>query len=380
MVRVAGKRKSGVGTAVAIAAVGLALGGAGLVAASVGPAPEAPAAVAEPLPVAALRVEPQDGHTVTDRFLGRLEPARRSTLAFEQPGLVTEILMEEGAVVAAGAVVARLDDAALLARRDQLAAQRDQVAADLDLARRTLDRQRTLRDQGHAPAQRYDEARLAAQALTARLAETDAALRAVAIDLDKAVLRAPFAGTVGPRLLDEGAVVGAGAAVVDLLETGRPRARVGVPPDVAARLAPGAAVRLLVAGRPMPAQVLAVRPDLSGATRTVPVLVTVDAALDGGFGDTVELHVDRTVPAPGAWVPLTALVEARRGLWSVFVLRPDGATADAGLSVVRESVEILHVDGDRAYVAGPLAAGDRLVAAGAHRVVPGQSVVVAQAE
>ncbi|SOD93550.1 efflux RND transporter periplasmic adaptor subunit [Caenispirillum bisanense] len=380
MVHMARALKGRGGIAAAVAVVVLAVGGAGLVAASVGPAPDAPAATAARLPVAALQVEPQAGHTVTDRFLGRLEPARRSTLAFEQPGLVTEILVEEGAAVAAGAVVARLDDAALLARRDQLAAQRDQVAADLDLARRTLDRQRTLRDQGHTPAQRYDEARLAAQALTARLAETDAALRAVRIDLDKAVLRAPFAGTVGPRLLDEGTVVGAGAAVVDLLETGRPRARVGVSPEVAAQLLPGAPVRLLVGGRPVPAEVLAVRPDLSGATRTVPVLVTVDAALDGGFGDTVELHVDRTIPAPGAWVPLTALVEARRGLWSVFVLRPDGATAEAGLSVVRESVEVLHVEGDRAYVAGPLSSGDRLVAAGAHRVVPGQSVVVAQAE
>ncbi|MFM2044539.1 MAG: hypothetical protein RLY86_3115 [Pseudomonadota bacterium] len=324
-----------------------------------------------PLPVVVTSLERATGYTVTDRFVGRWEPARQTRLAFERGGLVTTVAVEEGGRVAAGAEIARLDDAPLRAQRDRLLAQRDQARADLDLAQRTLDRQRTLRGQGHAAEQRYDEARLSAAALAARLADVEAAIRSVDIDLEKSVLRAPFAGTVGARMVDEGAVVSAGTAVADLLESDRPRARIGLSPDAAAGLAPGAAVTLHHNGRPFPARIVALRPDMETATRTVTALVEPMGPIPAVFGDILDLRVDRPVASPGAWLPLTALVEGRRGLWTVFLV--EGAAP--AQRIKRESVEVLHVAGDRAFVRGALAEGTQIVADGAHRVVPGQAVV-----
>ena len=62
-----------------------------------------------PLPVATqvLRFEPS--YEVTDRFAGRLEPARETPLAFERAGLLVEVAVDEGDPVAAGQLVARLD-------------------------------------------------------------------------------------------------------------------------------------------------------------------------------------------------------------------------------------------------------------------------------
>jgi hypothetical protein len=83
------------------------------------------------------------------------------------------------------------------------------------------------------------------------------------------------------------------------------------------------------------------------------------------------------VGEPGVWLPLSALTEGVRGLWQAYALAP---LADArpgvvaGQRVTPLPVEVLHYDGDRAYVRGPFAHGTPVVAGGLHRVVPGQLV------
>jgi hypothetical protein len=47
--------------------------------------------------------------------------------------------------------------------------------------------------------------------------------------------------------------------------------------------------------------------------------------------------------------------------------------------VVRDTVEILHHDGGRAFVRGTLGPADRIIVSGLQRVVPGQSVRIGDA-
>lgn len=336
-----------------------------------------------PLPVEVVRLRPESGYTVEDRFTGRLEPARRAALGFERGGLVLAILVDEGDRVAAGQTIARLDTATLEAERARLVAQREQIAAALDLARRTLARQEALEGQGHASAQRLDEARLAVAVEEARAAEIAAGIARLDVDIEKSVLSAPFSGTIGARRLDEGAIAAAGAAVVEMLESNAPRIRIGVSPDAAARLRVGAHATLLIEGAPTPARVVAVRPDLDLATRTVSALFAPTWPVAAAFGAIAELRLPHFVEEPGYWAPLAALVEGERGLWSVLVAAPgQGAGQDQGegAEIVREAVEVLHVEGDRAFVRGTLAPGAALLAGGSHRVAPGQRVVLANAE
>jgi hypothetical protein len=92
-------------------------------------------------------------------------------------------------------------------------------------------------------------------------------IAAVDVRLSKAVLRAPFDGRVGARLLDDGAVAGPGAAVVTLLENGLPRFRVAIDPDLAAETRPGTEVRILADGRAFDAVLSELAPELDAATR-----------------------------------------------------------------------------------------------------------------
>ena len=91
------------------------------------------------------------------------------------------------------------------------------------------------------------------------------------------------------------------------------------------------------------------------------------------IGQTVRLGVMESQSQAGFWVPATALVPRERGLWSVYGVGPASGGA---FEVVRRDVEVLHDSGDRLFVRGTIRPGDRIVASGAHRIVPGQLVTI----
>jgi len=326
---------------------------------------------AAPLPVRVVLAERADGYRVIERFAGRVEAARQARLGFERGGLVVAVQVEEGDMVSTGEVVARLDTALLQADRDRLAAQQRQVQANLELARLTLERQRTLQAQGHASSQRLDEARLSSSALEAELAAVTANIRSIDINLEKATLRAPFAGTIAARWVDEGTVVAAGAPVVELLESGRRQARIGVSPEVAEAIDRGADYEIRYRDRVLAVKAAAARPDMAPGTRTLPLLFDLVGPDRVPFGEVVELRVAREIGAPGFWLPLAALTEGERGLWSVSLADGDG---EAPARISRAAVVVVHVDGDRVFVRGTLRDGDRVVVGGAEQVSPGQVV------
>jgi hypothetical protein len=93
------------------------------------------------------------------------------------------------------------------------------------------------------------------------------------------------------------------------------------------------------------------------------------------------------VDADGFWLPVGALAEAARGLWSCYVAVPLDANArvaaDGGAThrLEQRPLEVLETVsgrdgvGDlRAYVRGALDAGDLVVSEGLQRVVAGQRV------
>ncbi|MEM6421353.1 MAG: hypothetical protein AAF698_02105, partial [Pseudomonadota bacterium] len=114
----------------------------------------------------------------------------------------------------------------------------------------------------------------------------------------------------------------------------------------------------------------AVTPRVEPTTRTVPVLVDLRAEDGFAMGEVVRLILARRVEARGAWVPLTALKEAERGLWSIQTIT--GPADDQ--RVAREAVEILHVADGRAFVRGSVADGALVVPVGVHRLGQGQRV------
>ncbi|MEM8548709.1 MAG: efflux RND transporter periplasmic adaptor subunit, partial [Pseudomonadota bacterium] len=270
-------------------------------------------------PVAVETVQLQLETTVRQkvRFVGEVEPARSNQLAFERPGTVSGIAVDEGDRIEAGAILATLDTRLLDARKSELQARKAGLEAQVELAELTLRRQTVLRDRGHTSGQTFDEVRLQLVQLRAGLLEIDAALQAVTVDLAKSRILAPFAGQVTARLLDEGSVVAPGTAILSLIEAGRPQLRVGVPAAIARELATGQSIAVEHQGASVEAQVAAVRPDIDPVTRSQIVLVDLPSQSSFVFGMTAELIIESERSTEGYWVPLTALREGSRGLWNL---------------------------------------------------------------
>jgi RND family efflux transporter MFP subunit len=361
-------------TAMVIAgAGGMVAGGMALVPAGAAVPPTGPVA-APAMPVAVVTIARLPGHAVTRRFAGQVEAAAETALGFETGGRVTEMLVDEGDMVPAGAVLARLDTAALHPERAALVAERAALQADADLARLTLTRNDTLTERGHRSVAAQDQARLALARLAAQIAALDARIAGVDVRLDKSVLVAPFAARVGTRSADPGLTVAAGQPVLTLLAEAPPRLRVGLPPDLAATLAPGDAVTVAVNGTILSATIRHLRPDLDPATRSRAVVVDLppapDAAMQVAPGQTADLILTQTVAEPGFWAPLSALREGVRGSWTILALDP----AAGGDRAVPAAVEVIHAQGDRIFLRGALPNGARIIATAPDRVAPGQPV------
>ncbi|MEM9300972.1 MAG: efflux RND transporter periplasmic adaptor subunit [Pseudomonadota bacterium] len=320
-------------------------------------------------------VEALDEFRIERQFAGLILPRQSTDIGFERDGEVLELLTDEGDRVGAGDVIARLDTELLDAERDDLNAQLDELAARLKLNAANLERSLSLRDRGgFAADQQIDELSAERDTLTANRGRVNAALAANAERLDQSVLVAPFGGTVSRRFVDDGAVVGAGAPVLRIIESAALEARVGIPVRLAAQVAPGDAVRVLAAKRELAGRVITVGNDVTRATLTLPVRIAIDDAGDAVPGDQAWLQLEESVDQAGSWVPVTALTDGLRGLWNVYALLPEEG---AGYRLEARDVRILYATEEQAYVAGAIADGEQIVANGLARLVPGQRVELA---
>jgi RND family efflux transporter MFP subunit len=307
----------------------------------------------KPLSVAVKVITRQSQYSVNDYFTGRVEPYQTVDLAFEQPGKVASVLVDEGDRVQKGAIIATMDTQLLEASRTQTTAALHRVKAQLDLAILTESRQKKLWEQGHSTEQRYDEARLNTVALQAQLSETEASLQ-----------------TVGRRMADVGGVLNAGMVVVTLLENNTQQARISLPTSRASMLKLGQSVSMVYNGITIKALVAAIRTDLNQSTRTQDIIFNIQSETPIPFGELVDLVLVDTRLDAGYWVPTEALVEGSKGLWNIFVIE----SRDGVERIARRSIEVIHAETSRIYISANLGDQSLVVASGTHRVVPGQSV------
>ncbi|APB35196.1 RND family efflux transporter MFP subunit [Gloeomargarita lithophora Alchichica-D10] len=404
-----------------IALVTLLLAGVGLGLIILNAGRRSPERVASPLPVQVTRLEPVASYLVTRFYTGEVVATRRSELGFERGGMVVAIAYDRGQRVLAGAVVARLDTQNLQAelaqlqaerlraiaqlqelqtgpRREVMAAARSEVANlenQLRLENLRRERRRSLYEEGAISREQLDEVSFNRDALAERLAaarsrweelangtrpeviaaqkatvaQIEASINNVQITIAKSLLRAPFAGVVGERRVDEGTVVQAGQGILRLVEQTQPEVEIGVPPQVAARLTLGSSQTVQVGQRTYAARLIALQPETEPQTRTRTVVLQLQGTELGlpAPGEIARLSVTQTVAMSGYWLPVMALAKGERGLWSVLVLGENNR-------VQRRDVEVLHTDGERVLVRGTVSPGESVVSQGMHRLVGGQVV------
>ncbi|TDG13741.1 efflux RND transporter periplasmic adaptor subunit [Seongchinamella unica] len=328
-----------------------------------------------PLTVAATGYHLQDSYLRQVSYLGLVAAGRKARLGFEISGTVAELPWREGSPVAKGQLIARLDDASLRASYSATSADLDQARSELELAKLKARRQRELRESGAVSREAFDETRLRAQALASRVEAVTARLHSIEIQIEKATLRAPYAGVIADRFVHQGAVVNPGMPVVQFIETAGREANIGVAVAKARSLQVGREYTLKLRGESFSSPLLTVRPDVDPVTRVTTAVFAIPPDIDAVDGEPITLIMEESVEARGGWLPIAALLESSRGLWNVLRLEE----SPQGTRTVREAVEVLEIQGDMAYVRGSLADNSLVVANGVHRTTPGTLVAVAGA-
>jgi RND family efflux transporter MFP subunit len=280
---------------------------------------------------------------------GAVQARRRAALSARMPASVVELPYRDGQWVPSGAVVIRLDDAAV--RAAVAAAEAGVKAAEAD-----LERTKTLVEKGAAAPRELDQ-------VTAAASGARAQLTAAQDNLSYSALRAPFAGRVAVRRANLGDVVSPGMPLIEIEGEGGLELRATVQSEVAATLRPGAKVKALVDGQPGPltATVTAIAPSGDPTTHRFEVKADLPAASGLLAGLFARLLVPRAAADPRLTVPATALFK-RGGLVGLFVVSEGRArlrwvaagARDGGTVEVRAGVEA----GER-VVLDPAGLGDR---------------------
>lgn len=322
--------------------------------------------------VSALQVAPSSTLVTTRAFHGQVEAAETVNLGFEQSGRLNVLHVDEGDRVEQGQLLAKLDTRILMTERARLVASRGALEAQAELSRRTSARQSKLRNRGFASDQAVDNVALGLTAIEAQMAEVDAGITQVDVRLSQTELRAPFDGVIGARFVDPGAIVTAGNAIVDVRKGTSPTFRVGIDPKLAPLVQDAASI-ITIGGVQYPAQFIGFRSDLDPQTRTRTALFEV-ATDDPVYLAAGTLTLKTVQDVAGYAVPLTALRDGVRGLWTIIVLTPQ----DQGTHVAQAAaVEIIQIENDTAYVRGTLDGDVLILPDGTHRLVPGSIVRVA---
>lgn len=352
----------------AVGAVGIVIFGSDAIEANVEPTISTEA---KPMPVIVERFELEASYTASTRFLGIVEAASDSNIGFEVAGVLSALDAKEGDFVTTGQLLGRLDIRQQNAALALAKAQEKEVAAQLELAKLNLQRANALLAQALVSQREADDARLTVEATQARLETTQASVRNAEIVIEKSDLRAPFDAVVSKRITEPGSIVGPNVPIVRLVSVGEREAHVGISPKFANIAAIGEVYTLFVEGEAISARLRSVGADVDPQTLTVLAVLTLPKDQPVRVGQTVALEFEERVNETGGWLPLTALLEGDKGLWTVLVTKEDAA---GELITARESVEVVYSEGERVFVRGTVADDTNVVASGMQRLSPGSPV------
>jgi len=188
---------------------------------------------------------------------GSIEPDEQVDVHPEISGIVEAINFSEGARVDQGQVLVRISDA-------ELRAQLVQAVTGNDLAAENERRAKLLLEKEAISQEEYDIA-----SADHRTAQSQ--IQLIQAQLDKTVVRAPFAGTIGLRSISKGSYVSPAVNIARLVSTERVKLLFALPEKYAHMVDKGMEVTFHVQGsqRKHTAKVYATEPSIEANTRTL---------------------------------------------------------------------------------------------------------------
>jgi len=303
-------------------------------------------------------------------YTGDVHARHEAALGFRVPGKLTVRLVDAGAQVRKGQVLARLDPADLQLSATQARSELSAAEAALRLARSEFERAASLVAQKFQSEAVLDAKRTSLQAAEARLGQARAAASLAGNQTGYATLEADRDGVVTATLAEPGQVLASGQPVLRLAQDGAREVLINIPESRLAQVSVGAAAQVRPwadQSRSFAGTVREVAPAADAATRTYAVRVVIDAPENAlPLGATALVGFAGKVGG-AVLVPLSAVSRDAR-VPVVWVL--DAATN----TVSPREIEVVSFREDGALVKGALRADEQIVVRGAQQLRAGQKV------
>ena len=305
--------------------------------------------------------------TFTDylRVTGEAAALHDVTLSAEEMGQVARFLVEKGAHVREGQVIAELDAGVLEA---QLA----EARAAAELAQEQYERQRSLWEDQHIGSEiAFLQARSQARTAAARVQQLEARV-------ENTKITAPVSGIFDEKYIEAGEMATVGARIARIVSIGRIKVEAGIPERAADAVRPGSEATVsfdVLPGRTFRGRVTFVASSVDRVNRTVSIeleLANPDGAIKPSMVANVELIRNRLDSV--IVVPQQAVMRTEDGYQALVVVEQDGHPVAAA-----RAVRLGPAWNSQVVVDSGLVAGERLIRLGQQLVDPGTRVRVVNA-
>jgi len=296
--------------------------------------------------------------TVVDAIqaTGQIEAVQSIELRPEVQGRIKDIYVREGQSVAAGTALFKVDDA-------ELKAQAAQAEAERQLARQAFERTKQLIAQNASSASDLEQAE-------AKSRSADANYELLKTRLDRTVVRSPFGGVAGRRLVSLGTYVNSQTPLISLQSVNPQHAVFSVPERYADRLRLGQLVSFQVAalpGRNFSGEVVFVSPVVELPSRTITIKARVpnpERQLQAGM--FIEARLATEIRPAAVIVPEDAILplQGQTFIWAAKEGKADRRPVTLG---VRTAGWVEVVSG--------IAAGDSVIVGGTMMLYPGANLM-----
>lgn len=287
---------------------------------------------------------------------GILLPDEETLLMSESAGKITFLQFPEGKKVSKGTLIAKLNDADLLAQKKKLESQ-------LDLNRKKQSRLKELIQIKGTSEESQD-------ILNAEITGIEADLDLVKAQLAKTEIRAPFDGVLGLRLVSLGATITNQTSIGKIIKTSPLKIEFSIPERLASQIKPDALIQFKTEQNQeqYEAKVYAMEPSIDNSVRSLKV-----RALYENKGETIKpgstayLSLATFESNEGLLIPSNAVTTVQNG-FQVFIIKNGKAET--------QNIEIGTRTDQDILVSKGLQAGDSVIVSAIMALKKGASVKV----
>jgi RND family efflux transporter MFP subunit len=302
---------------------------------------------------------------------GELKAARDATIRAEIGGSVTQVAVEEGQPVKAGALLGRIEAQTLEDARTSAASAVRSAENQLAVAQREQQRAEQLVSAGALAARDLDNAKNAVTGADAQLADAKARLVNANKQLSDAVIRSPISGVVARRSVNRGDVVSVGSELFVVIDPSSMRLEASVPSESLSDLRVGATVDFAVRGyeQRFEGHIERIAPQADPATRQVPIFVAIP---NSGGRLVAGLYAEGRVVSQRAEGLVVAANAVNTSSGTPWALRVAGGKTER----VNVGVGLSDPRTERVQIVSGLNEGDVVLRGAAQGITPGTPVTV----